>query len=91
MIAITQSITYGADEIKILTDSEFMIKCVNQWIIKWKKNGWKTNNGDSVKNSDILKKLDELCKDKVKVKWNHVHGHKGHFGKFKMNFSNNND
>jgi ribonuclease HI len=80
LIAITQSITYGAQELNILTDSEFMIKCVTQWMIKWKNNGWKTSNGDSVKNIDILKKLDDLCTNKMKVKWDHIPAHKGHYG-----------
>jgi ribonuclease HI len=49
-------------------------------MVKWKKNGWKTSNGDSVKNYDILKKLDELCTHKMKVKWDHIPGHKGNYG-----------
>ncbi len=79
IVAITQSITYGAHELKIMTDSDFMIRCMTEWIKKWKKNGWKTASGGAVKNVDDLKKLDDLC-SKIKVKWEHVPGHKGHYG-----------
>lgn len=45
-----------------------MMNSIKEWIIKWKKNGWKTSSGESVKNIDDLKKLDDLC-SKIKINW----------------------
>lgn len=45
-----------------------MMNSIQEWINRWKKNGWKTSNGESVKNIDDLKKLDDLC-SKIKINW----------------------
>ena len=67
-MAISQALTYNASELTIYTDSKFMMSSINDWIRRWKLNGWKASNGDSVKNIDDFKRLDDLC-SKIKVKW----------------------
>jgi ribonuclease HI len=47
----------GFDRLVIGTDSEYVIKGVSQWALKWKKNGWKTSTGVPVKNMDLWKEL----------------------------------
>lgn len=39
---------------------------MTKWIGGWKKNGWKTANGEEVKNRPELEQIDELMK-KIKV------------------------
>ena len=61
-------------EIVIFTDSTYVKKGITEWIKKWKINGWKNANNQSVKNKDLWLKLDDLCKDN-KIKWTWVKGH----------------
>jgi len=48
------------DKVSIYSDSEYTIKSLTEWIINWKKNGWKTANKKPVKNVELIKKMDEL-------------------------------
>ncbi|CAD6190118.1 unnamed protein product [Caenorhabditis auriculariae] len=64
------------DKLVIRTDSNLLIKSMEQFMKKWKKNGWKTTSGEPVKNQDLLTSIDDLTK-KVKVKFEHVRGHSG--------------
>lgn len=59
-------------KVKVLTDSNYSLQCVNSWIPKWYSNGWKTSKGEDVKNKDLIVKLYNLCQyhevDFIKVK-----------------------
>jgi ribonuclease HI len=59
------------DKVKIYSDSEYTIKSLTEWIINWKKNGWKTANNKPVKNIELIKKMDELY-NKLKSKCNNI-------------------
>lgn len=52
-----------------MTDSEFVIKCMTQWIKKWKVNGWKVASGNDVKNKKDLMKLDKALSLLESVRW----------------------
>ena len=67
-MAIEQAIMYDASGVKILTDSKFMIDCVQKWMKNWKRNGWKLASGEPVKNKDDLVQLDLNC-SKIPVTW----------------------
>lgn len=62
-------------KVTIITDSQYVIKCLTEWIHNWKKRGWKTQKGD-VKNKDLIQALDEEC-SKHDVSWKWVKGHNG--------------
>ncbi len=64
-------------EVILTTDSQYVRKGITEWIINWKKRGWKTANKKPVKNSDLWKQLDELVQ-KHEVTWHWVKGHSGH-------------
>ncbi len=64
-------------EIEITTDSQYVKKGITQWIMAWKKNGWRTAARKPVKNSDLWKILDEE-QAKHKMNWHWVKGHSGH-------------
>ncbi|KAK2154513.1 hypothetical protein LSH36_266g00071 [Paralvinella palmiformis] len=49
---------------------------ITKWIVKWKKNGWKLSNGNSVINRDDIEQLENSMKG-IAVKWEHVRGHAG--------------
>ena len=61
-------------EIEINTDSKYVKDGIENWITKWKINGWKTANRRDVKNQDLWKNLDNLINGK-RIKWNWVKGH----------------
>jgi len=62
--------------ITIFTDSKYVINGATAWIHGWKKNGWKTKNGDDVQNKDLWEQLDAALQGK-KVAWHAVSGHAG--------------
>jgi ribonuclease HI len=43
---------------KIYTDSQYVLKGINEWIHGWKRNGWKTADKKPVKNADLWQQLD---------------------------------
>lgn len=69
----------GVKKLKIITDSQFLIKCINQWMPKWKKNGWKTAKNEPVINKIELLEMEEALKS-LNIVWEHVNGHVGIHG-----------
>jgi ribonuclease HI len=63
--------------IKVVTDSQYVKKGITEWILNWKKNGWKTANKKPVKNMALWKMLDRGVQYH-KVRWQWVKGHSGH-------------
>ena len=66
-------------EVTVFTDSQYVKNGISQWIINWKRNGWKTASKKPVKNKDLWQRLDILVK-KNKVDWKWVKGHSGNPG-----------
>ena len=73
------------NEITIFTDSKYVQKGINEWINKWKINGWKSSNNKTVKNKDLWVQLDNLT-SKLKINWVWVKGHSGHMGNERADF-----
>lgn len=63
-------------EIEIYTDSQYVKNGITEWILTWKKNGWKTSQKKPVKNVELWQKLDEL-NAKLQPKWQWVKAHNG--------------
>ncbi|HEA26761.1 MAG TPA: ribonuclease HI [Ectothiorhodospiraceae bacterium] len=66
-------------EVKLITDSKYVLQGMTEWIEGWKKRGWKTANKGAVKNVDLWKRLDAAVK-RHKVTWQWVKGHSGDLG-----------
>jgi len=64
-------------EVTLTTDSTYVKNGINDWIAKWKKNGWRTAAKKDVKNKDLWIELDEQCQ-RHKLDWRWVKGHSGH-------------
>ena len=62
--------------IEIYTDSQYVKNGITQWIINWKKNGWKTAAKQPVKNAELWIQLDEISQ-KLKPEWKWVKAHNG--------------
>lgn len=63
-------------EVTILTDSQYVKNGITQWIISWKKNGWRTSAKAPVKNMEYWVELDAL-NGEMNVSWQWVKGHAG--------------
>jgi ribonuclease HI len=67
-----------SDSILIYSDSQLVVKGINEWLQGWKKKGWRTTTGE-VKNVELWKEIDVLIKDKsITCKW--VKGHSDDYG-----------
>ena len=64
-------------EVVLTTDSQYVMKGINEWMVNWKKRGWKTAAKEPVKNADLWRALDEAAA-RHKVQWLWVRGHSGH-------------
>lgn len=63
-------------EVSLTTDSEYVMKGINEWMVNWKKRGWKTAKKEPVKNVDLWKALDEAIQGH-RIEWLWVRGHTG--------------
>lgn len=63
-------------EVKIYTDSSYLINGITKWVKAWKKIGWVTRAKEEVLNRDLWEKLD-LLTEKREISWEYVGGHVG--------------
>lgn len=61
----------------LTTDSQYVRKGITEWMINWKKNGWKTASKKPVKNAELWQRLDQ-ARQRHDVQWDWVKGHSGH-------------
>ncbi len=62
-------------EVALYSDSSYLVDgFTKRWVYSWKRNGWQKSNGDPALNSDLWKRLLELC-DIHKIRWIKVKGH----------------
>jgi ribonuclease HI len=66
-------------KVRIVLDSQYVQKGMNEWIHGWKARGWKTAAKQPVKNVDLWQRLD-LAVARHEVQWQWVKGHAGHEG-----------
>ena len=64
-------------QVKVTTDSKYVLTGITEWMPNWKKRNWRTANKKPVLNVDLWKKLDELVASH-NVDWDWVKGHSGH-------------
>ena len=78
-MAVIMALKYvnSHNEITVFTDSKYVQKGINDWIMKWKVNGWRTSNKKEVKNKDLWVQLDTL-NAQISVNWMWIKGHSDH-------------
>ena len=64
-------------KIKVTSDSQYVLKGINEWMENWKKRGWKTSAKKPVKNVDLWQRLDK-ARESHEIEWAWVKGHSGH-------------
>ena len=64
-------------EVVLTTDSQYLRLGVQQWMARWKQNGWRTAQKEPVKNRDLWERLDKQA-SRHRIDWHWVRGHSGH-------------
>lgn len=70
------------DTYEVYSDSAYVVNSINNnWINRWRLNGWKTSKGDDVKNVELwmecLKLLSQIKQMGIKIIFIKVKGHSG--------------
>jgi len=68
-----------ASAVTLHTDSKYVLQGITEWMINWKKRGWKTAAKKPVKNEDLWRRLDAAI-ERHDIKWVWVKGHSGNAG-----------
>jgi len=63
--------------VTLYTDSEYVRRGIDEWLVRWMAQGWRTAARKPVKNEDLWRRLDELARQH-EVSWRWVKGHSGH-------------
>lgn len=75
--------TVGAKEIKLIVDSEYVLKGANQWSKTWVKNNWIKSDGKPVGNAEDWKKLLAVIAEiqpTSSINWEWTKGHADNIG-----------
>lgn len=63
--------------VELTTDSRYVMQGIEQWVPKWRANGWRTADRKPVKNQDLWVRLADAAARHT-VRWHWVRGHNGH-------------
>jgi ribonuclease HI len=66
-------------EVKLITDSRYVMQGITSWLDGWKRNGWRTAAKKPVKNQDLWEMLDNALQPHL-ITWQWVKGHSGDAG-----------
>lgn len=64
-------------EVKLTTDSQYVVKGMTEWIHQWIKKNWVNASRQPVKNQSLWEELLRLDK-RHRISWRWVKGHAGH-------------
>ncbi|MFW5970031.1 MAG: ribonuclease HI [Halofilum sp. (in: g-proteobacteria)] len=65
--------------VRAITDSQYVMKGVTEWMPGWKKRGWRTAARKPVANRDLWERLDAAIQ-RHEIQWEWVRGHTGQDG-----------
>jgi ribonuclease HI len=63
--------------VKVMTDSNYVVKGMTEWIAAWQKNGWLSSQKKEVMNRDLWERLRKVS-EPHEVSWIWIKGHNGH-------------
>jgi ribonuclease HI len=64
-------------EVRLCTDSKYVIDGITRWVDGWQRNGWKNASKQPVRNADLWHELIEASA-RHEIEWQWVKGHSGH-------------
>ncbi len=62
--------------VRFVSDSQYLVKGMKEWIHGWKRRGWKRKSG-AIENLELWRELDRTA-EAHEVEWVWVRGHAGH-------------
>ena len=63
--------------VHLYSDSQYVLKGLEEWVAQWKARGWKTAAKKPVKNAELWRRLDELRQEHT-LHFHWIEGHAGH-------------
>lgn len=69
LTALLRALEVGPKDRKldIVTDSNYAIKCVTEWCIKWRTNNWINSAGKPVENKDLVQKVVDMLDERFRL------------------------
>lgn len=64
-------------DVEVVTDSNYVVKGMTEWVHGWVQRGWKTSQKKPVENQDLWRALMDAAARHT-VRWQWVRGHAGH-------------
>lgn len=61
-----------ACSVTIRSDSQYLVRGMNAWLSAWKRRGWRTGEGDPVKNEDLWREIEALS-SRHRAVWEWAH------------------
>lgn len=85
LMAILQALKIVRKDRRVVvihSDSKYSMQCFDSWLPKWRVNGFQTSKNTSVKNLDLIMKIDALIQERglSKFRFEYVPGHQGDHG-----------
>ncbi|KAG6856024.1 hypothetical protein H0H87_008341 [Tephrocybe sp. NHM501043] len=84
IVRVLESTPKSKKPLLIKTDSQYSMKCFNEWLPKWSRNNFRTAGGEPVKNVGVIKYVSALLKARglmgQEVRLQYVKGHSGDMG-----------
>lgn len=83
LTAVIQGLQVAIDkqlecDVVVVSDSQYVVKGITQWILQWQKNGWRTSQKANVENRDLWETLLLLGQQISNITWQWVKAHNGH-------------
>ena len=66
-----------ASDVEIFSDSEYLVRGMNELLARWEADGWRGSNGKAVQNQDLWTELRRAAARHARVAWIWVAGHSG--------------
>ena len=63
-------------QVRFVSDSQYLVKGMSEWIRGWKARGWKRKGGP-IENLELWRQLDGIAA-RHRITWQWVRGHQGH-------------
>lgn len=64
--------------VTVFSDSEYVVKGMNEWRFIWKIRGWKNSRKEDVSNRDLWEHLDNQVGSFTSLTFQHIKAHNGH-------------
>lgn len=74
--AINEAIDLGIEQLRLFSDSKFLVNAGNFWLHYWKENGWCRSNGMPLANKRDFIYLDRaMWYSNMDIDFQHIEGH----------------